>query len=617
MRKRGEITVFLSLILICMVSLLMGLLESARTAGARLYLNMAANSAMSSVMSQYNRNLWDMYHLLFLEFESETAIEQSFEEYLQFYLEQENLYPVKNTGIVLSGLVTMQENGGKALEDEILSYMKYRLPEAAENLSGLGQEAAEAGKAGDFKNLFEVCMEAGKKARKLEKARRALETALAEMKKGKEELEKAAEKEREHRFGTAAGKLIKKMERFPGLVDTYEKEIAKISGDIEGNGDFYENGDFYKNEDCDLRAAETMKSEAEAYGTVEASAGEMLLQYREKENLIESGRICLEEMEESLANSQEEGEEVWEEIRSQLELVEIPDGLEADRFDSERSERVDRLEDILSGELLALVLPEGTDISEKSVSLKNKPAPEVSGGSGPGRNPANQLLLNEYIFLSFDSFREKCTGRQTIENQALLYEQEYLLCGKDTDKKNLESTVEEILAVRGAANFAYLLGMPELKAQAEELAAVLAGGNLSMQIVISLFILVLWALGEAVWDVRSLLDGGKIRFWKDETTWKLSLDGLLSLEFLSGKSEEKGDGKDYHDYLRVLFFLKDACTRNYRMMDVIQWNVQTRQKDFSVKDCAHQIEIKADIVQKHVFGIQTQYEQTVSTEWSY
>ena len=58
-RLRGEITVFLSLILVCVFSLMMGLLESARTASARLYLQMAADSALFSVMSQYNRNLWD------------------------------------------------------------------------------------------------------------------------------------------------------------------------------------------------------------------------------------------------------------------------------------------------------------------------------------------------------------------------------------------------------------------------------------------------------------------------------------------------------------------------------------------------------------------------------
>lgn len=35
MRKRGEITVFLTMILVCVWALLCGLVESARTAGAR------------------------------------------------------------------------------------------------------------------------------------------------------------------------------------------------------------------------------------------------------------------------------------------------------------------------------------------------------------------------------------------------------------------------------------------------------------------------------------------------------------------------------------------------------------------------------------------------------
>ena len=65
MRYRGEITVFLSLTILCVMSLMLGLLESARTAGARLYLRMASDSAVSSVMSYYNRNLWDRYQLLY------------------------------------------------------------------------------------------------------------------------------------------------------------------------------------------------------------------------------------------------------------------------------------------------------------------------------------------------------------------------------------------------------------------------------------------------------------------------------------------------------------------------------------------------------------------------
>ena len=107
MRYRGEITVFLSLTLICVLSLVLGLVESARTAGARLYLRMASDSAVSSVMSYYNRNLWDRYQLLFLEYESEAAIKETFGRYLDFYLEQANMYPARRKNVTLSGMSRM------------------------------------------------------------------------------------------------------------------------------------------------------------------------------------------------------------------------------------------------------------------------------------------------------------------------------------------------------------------------------------------------------------------------------------------------------------------------------------------------------------------------------
>ena len=55
MQKSGQITVFLSLALLCIFSLMCGLIESARMAGARCYLKLAADSAMDSVFSEYHR----------------------------------------------------------------------------------------------------------------------------------------------------------------------------------------------------------------------------------------------------------------------------------------------------------------------------------------------------------------------------------------------------------------------------------------------------------------------------------------------------------------------------------------------------------------------------------
>lgn len=622
MRRRGEITVFLSLTLVCILSLLMGLLESARTAGARLYLNMAANSAMASVMSQYNRNLWDMYHLLFLEYESEAAIKEAFESYLDFYLEQENFYPMKKSGVELEELVTMDENGGRALEDEILSYVRYRLPDIAADLAGISQNAGEAARAGDFRALFDVCRQAGQRTRRLERARASLEEALAEMEKLRKKGVDAAEREKRGRFEDNGEKLLKRMEQFPGLVDKYEEELSALSEHRElaaaGKGQ----------ENMDETAAGNMGLELAAYESVEQAAKEMLLRYRNMETELSESRDCLEEalglLEDDEEGDDEAGEEEetdWSGILEYMEQVSIPEGVVSGTVDKEKSKALDRLEEVLSGDLLKLVVPEGTEISKKKVSLKGSLASRASkAGDWSGQDiqrGLEQLLVNEYIFLYFDSFLGKCSGREELKGQALSYEQEYLLCGKSADRENLAGTVEELLMVRGAMNLLYLLNSAEKKVQADELAMAVSGGNVPVQFILSFFILTLWAFGEALRDVRCLLEGGKIPFWKDDSTWKLDLSGLLSLELVNGRAESSLGGSDYEDYLRILFLLKNKELRNYRMMDVIQWNMRKKQSDFAAEDCAYEVGIQTKVLQHHVFLVKSEYEGTVKTTWSY
>ena len=53
------------------------------------------------------------------------------------------------------------------------------------------------------------------------------------------------------------------------------------------------------------------------------------------------------------------------------------------------------------------------------------------------------------------------------------------------------------------------------------------------------------------------------------------------------------------------------------MMDLIQWNVQTRQRDFSAEACAYQIEMETTVKQKHVFALKNEYEGTMGVTGSY
>ena len=47
--------------------------------------------------------------------------------------------------------------------------------------------------------------------------------------------------------------------------------------------------------------------------------------------------------------------------------------------------------------------------------------------------------------------------------------------------------------------------------------------------ILTFFIMQIWALGEALLDVRCLLEGGCIPFIKAGSDWRLDLDGLLEI----------------------------------------------------------------------------------------
>lgn len=643
MQKRGEITVFLSLILVCVLSLLMGLLESARTAGARLYLQMAANSAMASVMSNYNRNLWNQYQLLFLEYESETAIKNSFENFLDYYLEQENFYPARRKTTELIRSVKMEGNGGEALENEILSYVKYRMPEVAADLAGIAADAAEAAKAGNFRNLFEVCRQVGRETRKLQKKQLAVENVLNGLRELHEKTLSAVERESKSSFKSNAKKLKKEMERFPGYVDDYEKELERLSEHRSRLTDFGSVDEGQTDDiSTDVTVSAQMEQEQLAYRQVEEAAKQALLEYRKiEQQMTESCEnldmaIALIEEAENYdgADDGEESEDCepdWDEIYEYTATIPIPNSPMQNNVDKEKAAALDRLEELFDQELLNLVLLPGIEVSNQTVSLKEIPSERAGTDSTGAENPLDRLLINEYIFLYFDSFLEQAasegsepaqetrgtSSEQSTKETVLCYEQEYLLCGQAGDRKNLSGTVERLLAIRGAANLLYLLSSQEMKMQADALAAAVSMGSAPVQFILSFFILTLWAFGEAVIDVRDLLAGGKVPLWKTAGTWKTGLEQLLSLEFLDAGQGGSGTGSDYKDYFRILLFLEDRQTRNFRMMDLIQWNIRRKQADFSIADCACELEIKSDILQKHIFLLKSEYIGTVTTALSY
>ena len=300
-----------------------------------------------------------------------------------------------------------------------------------------------------------------------------------------------------------------------------------------------------------------------------------------------------------------------------VEEIELPEPELSEPKDKKKAAALDHLEEFFNGEFVEVLLPEGSEISRNTVSLKGIPSAkkmDLDGGKKEAtENVLGQMAVNLYIPLYFSSFLDEKEAGPSI----LKYEMEYLLSGKNTDRENLKEAIKRILALRGALNLLFLLSSPERKAEADALAAATTAGIVPAQLALSFFILTMWAFGEAVLDVRTLLAGGNIELWKTEGSWQTSLTGLLDRSFLNEKTKHGGNGRTYTEYLSSLLFLMNREERNFRMIDLIQWNIRMEQADFSAENCAYQIELETDVIQRHMFFQKEEYRGKVNVAGSY
>ena len=203
-----------------------------------------------------------------------------------------------------------------------------------------------------------------------------------------------------------------------------------------------------------------------------------------------------------------------------------------------------------------------------------------------------------------DTDSEETMGNANAHPTALDYEVEYLIAGKDSDKANLMGALERLLAVREGLNLLHILSDSQKRSEARKLAMEITGlASASPLILVTTFLVMsVWALGESLMDIRGLLAGKKTPIWKKKEDWKLELSALLSIG--ENKKVEDGGGKrglSYLSWLKILLLLGNGVTQEYRMMDLIEKNIQLGQSEFHMRDCLYQSEIWTTVEAKRVF----------------
>ena len=234
--------------------------------------------------------------------------------------------------------------------------------------------------------------------------------------------------------------------------------------------------------------------------------------------------------------------------------------------------------DIQAQALLNLVSPEGFTLSSKAVkseeTVSNRKLRQGYGTMKEKDNGAGDtIFFNLYLI---DKFGNAANNKK---NTVLDYELEYLLGGKASDKDNLEYVIGRIRILRFAVNYGYLLTDTDMQMEVDTLATTLSAVFLSPEIgpVIKHALLLAWAYGESLTDVKTLLAGKKVPAVKSKESWNLTLDGLLELaknrSIPEGKETEEGNS--YEQYLQMMLVLKSKEELSMRALDLVEMNLRS------------------------------------------
>ena len=569
----GELTVFLSLILTCICALMGGLFESARAAGSGWSMQMALNSSLDSLMSCYHREIWDKYRIFVLECADKERLAAEMEPQMETYLAAAPFYPVSGGKVQIEAMDAITGHNGDFFAKEVTDYMKVGVWTLESEESELPEMEKRMTEARAVHGIAEGYQENGRKVLRLEESIEAIGACLQKQEKHLEEMEAAVRQADGSSFFQSAESLEKELKQIPGLVAAYEKQADRLAKELQGS----EQGAQEAQPDLEEGSWGMVQEEIQDY---------------------------IDDWEPDDEDDELDEEALW------APVLTITAGFQKDgRFrvpavrDKKKMNVLEAVSRLSGTDLLSLCVPAGTVISENWISTAAFPSALYAGGESGKRGTSGDVwtagleraLLDAYAAHFFTRFGQEKTG-------SVHYEQEYLLQGNASERENLKRTVNELLAVREAVNLAALYADSEKRSEAEALALAITGlaGITPITAAASFFIMTVWAFAESVADVKVLLAGGKIPFFKQPGEWQISLSALtekgasIFLETGTDPSLKNGTddrGLDYQDWLKLFFLIQGKSRFCYRMMDMIQNRISEKEPGFRMDQCQYGVSV--------------------------
>lgn len=620
-RLPGSVTVYLALILILAASLILTLTESARVSAMKSALRSITYMAEDSVFSQYIRPIFSDYGVMGL-WKSEEEFLDDFSQYASFnldssdllYVANADLYNMKYVSAEIVNVKRITDENGKIFSDQVYEYMKYYLTEsvAGELISGL-----------DIFSDSRVVSEFSEKVEEYSDVFTDVETAVSDIREKTEEVKSISQTPKElldellgetESYGEFTQTLEQlkstKTEIEEGLSQIKEKtdeyyarieEAKKAAEELENilEGDYSDISDqVYESLEEQLKELEEKSTDVQADYYKAAQNGELVQNYLDKVRGLDGLFSDLSDgINEENANEYKTLVEQYAQEFSDFDLSALGVDFDTAAVESEDGSFLDAISDLFNAGIMGYVKE---DISEKSIKTEGLPSVgEYSDGDEEEENVAvKKMFMCEYVRTHFSN------AVNAEDDNALDYEVEYILGGKESDLKNLEYVVNRIVLIRTGCNMISILSDAQKTGEAELLATALAGftGMPVLIKIVQMLILTGWSLAESYTDVKALLAGEKVPTIKGSNEWNISIEGLKNFSGDSITTNASEHGLEYEDYLRVLLAFEKDETMYYRTMDCIQLDICLKENaDFRMTQCITEITVSASYSADRLF----------------
>jgi len=635
-RVQGSFTIYLLLSLLLIMALIFTLTESARIQCIRTRLKGLTFLAADSCFAEYSREIFEEYGIMAL-WKSEAGFLAGFDSYLQHNLQisdtgeyrDVDLFLVRPAASAISDVQWLTDDQGSPFVEQVCDYMEYYLvKEALEGLLemlGVFDESEKIGKFVDkinsYKDVFLKVSDAVSSIQQhVDRARSVVnnpKTLLGNMNHSMERYAQTGNQVFIAQFNT----------HYWNLGEGRDEMLWHMRGILEDSDQYRQYA--AQAEDAIGSLREELQSDQDAYSeeTLQAISGQLDalaqkaadpqgLYYRVEENQAAAERCesDLESLDSLLYNL--DPQDMQEHLLDYYPMVSYYNAVfenfnletlgltnHSERVQREKSGFLSTIKDIFTKGLLEAVA--GTSVSDRKTDKSAFPSVTVGTGglfSGTGSfasAPYKRLVLAEYIAGHFGNYREQ------KENTELVYEMEYILAGKASDKENLRQVVRELVLLRSGLNMISLMRDPDKMEEAQLLALAIIGFTGIDPLIESLKMLIMsiWSLAEGLSDVKALLLGNRVALIKEGWQWTVSVNGLKTFSRSVVPSASDEEGMDYTDYLKILLLKRSNALLAFRTMDMIQANACKRyDAGFRMKECINRISLTAAFYAKSLFA---------------